>query len=142
MKAAMKKLEELMEIGGTKKDIAFLVISGISLLCSIFHVNFLPFDLAWIAIIVCGIPIIMEAIIGLVTEFDIKADVLVSLALVASVCIGEIFASGEVAFIMQLGGLLEELTVAKARAGIEKLVHLRECFGVEKRTDSGRKSPD
>ena len=30
----------------------------------------------------------------------------------------------KVAFIMQLGGLLEELTVAKARAGIEKLVHL------------------
>ena len=43
---------------------------------------------------------------------------LVSLALIASVCIGE------VAFIMQLGGLLEELTVARARAGIEKLVHL------------------
>lgn len=62
--------------------------------------------------------------IGLVTEFDIKADVLVSLALIASVCIREDFAAGEVAFIMQLGGLLEELTVAKARAGIEKLVHL------------------
>ena len=69
-------------------------------------------------------PIVLEAVIGLVTAFDIKADVLVSLALVASVCIGEIFAAGEVAFIMQLGGLLEELTVAKARAGIEKLVHL------------------
>src|SRR5699024_6835336 len=38
--------------------------------------------------------------------------------------IGEDFAAGEVAFIMQLGGLLEDLTVAKARAGIEKLVHL------------------
>lgn len=49
---------------------------------------------------------------------------LVSLALIASICIGEIFAAGEVAFIMQLGALLEELTVAKARAGIEKLVHL------------------
>ena len=49
---------------------------------------------------------------------------LVSLALVASVCIGETFAAGEVAFIMQLGALLEELTVARARAGIEKLVHL------------------
>lgn len=72
----------------------------------------------------CGIPIILEAVIGLVTEFDIKADVLVSLALIASVCIREDFAAGEVAFIMQLGGLLEELTVAKARAGIEKLVHL------------------
>lgn len=66
----------------------------------------------------------MEAIIGLVTAFDIKADVLVSIALVASVCIREDFAAGEVAFIMQLGALLEDLTVAKARAGIEKLVHL------------------
>ena len=53
-----------------------------------------------------------------------KADVLVSLALVASICIGEHFAAGEIAFIMQLGALLEDLTVAKVRAGIEKLVHL------------------
>jgi heavy metal translocating P-type ATPase len=66
----------------------------------------------------------MEAVIGLVTAFDIKADVLVSLALIASVCIGEYFAAGEIAVIMQLGGLLEELTVARARAGIEKLVSL------------------
>ena len=58
------------------------------------------------------------------TAFDIKADALVSLALVASILIGEDFAAGEVAFIMQLGALLEDLTVAKARAGIEKLVHL------------------
>ena len=83
-----------------------------------------PFDMAWIAIVLCGLPIILEALIGLVTAVDIKADVLVSLALIASVCIGETFAAGEVAFIMQLGALLEELTVARARAGIEKLVHL------------------
>jgi len=69
-------------------------------------------------------PIILEAVIGLVTAFNIKADVLVSLALIASICIHEDFAAGEVAFIMQLGALLEDLTVAKARAGIEKLVKL------------------
>lgn len=124
MKKAMKKLEAFLEIGGIKKDITLLVISGIALLLSILKVIALPFDMAWVAIILCGIPIILEAVIGLVTEFDIKADVLVSLALIASVFIGEDFAAGEVAFIMQLGGLLEELTVAKARAGIEKLVHL------------------
>lgn len=61
---------------------------------------------------------------GLLTEFDIKADVLVSIALVASIIIGEIFAAGEVAFIMTIGAYLEERTVNKARAGIEKLVHL------------------
>ena len=107
-----------------KKDIIFLVLGGISLIISLFDLVPLPFDAAWIAIIFCGIPIIMEAVTGLVTAFDIKADVLVSLALIASVCIGEDFAAGEVAFIMQLGALLEDLTVAKARAGIERLVHL------------------
>ena len=124
VKLAMEKLEHFLELGGTKKDITLLVISGIALIVSIFDLVPLPFDASWAAIILCGIPIILEAVIGLVTAFDIKADVLVSLALIASVCIGEDFAAGEVAFIMQLGGLLEELTIARARAGIEKLVHL------------------
>ena len=124
MKRITDKMEWLLELGGTKRDIVFLVISGVALLASMFHLLPLPFDAAWVAIILCGVPIMMEAFIGLVTEFDIKADVLVSIALLASVVIGEDFAAGEVAFIMQIGGLLEELTVAKARAGIEKLVHL------------------
>ena len=124
MKSLMEKLEHLLELGGIKKDITLLVISGIAVLLSLLGVQLFPFDMAWVAIVLCGIPIILEAVIGLVTAFDIKADVLVSLALIASVAIGEDFAAGEVAFIMQLGGLLEELTVAKARAGIEKLVHL------------------
>mgnify|MGYP000113984466 FL=1 len=120
----MEKLEELLEWGGIKRDIVFLLLSGLALIASMFDFLPLPFDPAWAAIILCGVPIILEAVIGLVTAFDIKADVLVSIALIASVIIGEDFAAGEVAFIMQLGGLLEELTVAKARAGIEKLVHL------------------
>ena len=124
MKHLMEKLEQLLELGGIKKDVTFLVISGIAVICSLLKWNPLPFDMAWVAIVLCGIPIILEAVIGLVTAFDIKADVLVSLALIASISIGETFAAGEVAFIMQLGGLLEELTVARARAGIEKLVHL------------------
>ncbi|MBQ6504202.1 MAG: cation-translocating P-type ATPase [Flexilinea sp.] len=128
MNKFMYRLEDWMEVGGTKKDIVLLVIGGISLILSLLDSRLkfipLPFDIAWVAIIFCGIPIILEAIIGLVTRFDIKADVLVSLALIASVCIHEYFAAGEVAFIMQLGALLEDLTVARARAGIEKLVHL------------------
>jgi heavy metal translocating P-type ATPase len=124
LKTLIEKLEEILEAGGTKKDIILLIISAIALICSIFNLLPLPFDIAWVAIILCGVPIILEAVIGLVTAFDIKADVLVSLALIASVCIGEYFAAGEIAVIMQLGGLLEELTVARARAGIEKLVNL------------------
>ena len=113
----------MLEIGGIRKDITLLVISGIALLISLFApADILPFNIAWAAIILCGIPIILEAVIGLVTAFDIKADVFVSLALIASICIGEHFAAGEVAFIMQLDALLEDLTVAKARADIEKAI--------------------
>lgn len=124
MKRVMEKLEHLLKLGGIRKDIVLLVVSGIAVVCSLLKFQPFPFDTAWIAIVLCGLPIVLEAVIGLVTAFDIKADVLVSLALIASVCIGETFAAGEVALIMQLGALLEELTVAKARAGIEKLVHL------------------
>lgn len=124
MSKAMEALERFLELGGIRKDITLLVLSGAAVVGSLLQWRPFPFDLAWVAILLCGVPILLEAVIGLVTAFDIKADVLVSLALIASVCIGQDFAAGEVAFIMQLGGLLEELTVARARAGIEKLVHL------------------
>lgn len=120
----VERLEWFLELGGMKKDIVLLVISGIALVVSIFDLWSLSFEPAWVAIVLCGVPIILEACIGLITKFDIKADVLVSIALVAAVIIGEDFAAGEVAFIMQLGALLEEMTVSKARAGIEKLVRL------------------
>lgn len=132
----MKRLEQILDWGGTQKDVLFLILSGIALGCSVAGFSPFPFDMAWVAILLCGLPIVLEAVIGLVTAFDIKADVLVSLALIASVVIGEAFAAGEVAFIMQLGALLEDLTVAKARAGIEKLVRLTPRTA-RRLTDSG-----
>lgn len=124
MRTLVQKTEAFLEWGGIKKEITLLAISGVALVVSIFDLLPLPFDAAWVAIVLCGIPIVLEALIGLITAFDIKADVLVSLALIAAVLIGEDFAAGEVAFIMQLGALLEDVTVARARAGIEKLVYL------------------
>lgn len=124
LKPFFEPLENLLDRGGTKKDIAFIVISTLALVASVLWGEALPVDPAWIAIILCGLPIVIEAIIALVTEFDVKADVLVSIALIASVATGEYFAAGEVAAIMQLGGLLEELTVARAQKGIQRLVEL------------------
>lgn len=101
-----------------------LVVSAAALAASFFRPGILPVDPAWLAILLCGLPILKEAAVGLVTAFDIKADLLVSLALLASVWIGEYFAAGEVAFIMTIGALLEERTVARARAGIERLARI------------------
>lgn len=119
----MKKLIDFFK-NEENRTVLFLIISAAALIISFFHIGNLNIDMAWLAIILCGVPIIKGAVEGLIKEFDIKADVLVSIALIASIFIGQIFAAGEVAFIMSLGALLEEHTVAKARAGIEKLVHL------------------
>lgn len=119
----MKKLIDIFK-DEDKRVVLFLVISAISLVISFLHIGNLKIDASWLAIILCGVPIIKGAAEGLIQEFDIKADVLVALALIASVLIGQTFAAGEVAFIMTLGALLEDRTVSKARAGIEKLVHL------------------
>lgn len=107
-----------------KRSIFFLTVSGIAVMASLFPSVPYPVNPAWIAVVLCGVPIVKEAAIGLFTRFDIKADLLVTLALIASVITGQIFAAGEVAVIMQIGSLLEELTVLRARAGIERLVHL------------------
>ena len=110
----------------TRLTSIFAGISVISLILSITGVlkNILPVDIAWIAIILCGVPILVGAIKGVILEHDIKADVLVAMALVASVVTGEFFAAGEVALIMQIGSLLEDYTSGKAREGIEKLIRL------------------
>ena len=124
MKKFFRKLEHIMEIGGIKKDLVLLAVSAVCVILSLFGLTPKAFDIAWIAVVLCGLPIVLGAVAGLITEFDIRADVLVSIALIASICIGEIFAAGEVAVIMQIGSLLEELTVSRARAGIEKLIDL------------------
>lgn len=119
----MKRLIKIFK-NEDNRTILFLILSAFSLLISFLHIWNFKIDIGWVAIILCGVPIVKGALEGLITEFDIKADVLVAIALIASVLIGETFAAGEVAFIMTLGALLEERTVAKARAGIEQLVHL------------------
>lgn len=112
-----------------KVTVGTLVISFIFMMLSLFGFDFYGISLAWISIILCGVPIFKDAAIGLITEFDIKADVLVTIAIISSIIIGEVFAAGVVALIMAIGGFLEEYTVSKTRTGIEKLVDLSPTKG-------------
>ena len=109
-----------------KVTLVCAVLSAVSLVLSITGVlkDVLPVDIAWIAIVLCGTPILIGAFKGVIFEHDIKADLLVSLALIASAATKEFFAAGEVALIMQIGSLLEDYTSGKARASIEKLINL------------------
>ena len=73
-----------------KETLIFAVTSAVSLVLSITGAlkGILPFDIPWVAIILCGVPILVGAFKGVVFEHDIKADLLVSLALIASAATG------------------------------------------------------
>lgn len=79
------------------------------------------FDVAIIAAVLGGYPIVKNALIAFIKRRDMKVGFLVSIALIASMAIGEYFAAGEVVFIMMLGELLENWTVAKSRNAVAKL---------------------
>ena len=139
----MDMLKKMLQGSGTLRDGILLALSAAALLASFAGAEPFGFDMAWVAVLFSGAPIVCGAFLALVREHDIRADLLVSLALIASLAIGEIFAAGEIAFIMQLGAFLEEYTVGRARAGIERLVALapqmawrvREGKAEEVRTD-------
>jgi heavy metal translocating P-type ATPase len=111
---------------GEYRTIILTVISGLFLITSWTGLlkGILPFDPALISIVISGTPILLEAGEGLITRFDLKANVLVSIALIASVAIGEYFAAAEIAFIMMIGEILEDRTVRKSQESVKKLIQL------------------
>jgi heavy metal translocating P-type ATPase len=121
-----------------KIDIILIVISMISLLASFF----MSIDqLSWISVILCGTPILKECIEGLISKFDIKADLLVSIAIIASIIIGEVFAAGEIATIMAIGGFLERYTVKKTQGRIEELINMTPQFTTRIKNGTEEKIP-
>ncbi len=84
-------------------------------------------QLAWVCVVICGIPLLYLAIRRIVQNkgiAKISSALLISMAMIAAICIGDLFAAGEVAFIMEIGALLEDMTTARARKGLRKLIAL------------------
>lgn len=80
-------------------------------------------DPAWATVVISGLPLLYSALTRLFFQKWISSALLISIAMMASLFIGEIFAAGEVAFIMALGAILEDKTVARARKGIRELIN-------------------
>lgn len=94
--------------------------------------NFLPFDLAWVTVIISGIPILYLAVWRVVYNpgiSKISSALLISIAMIAAIAIGDLFAAGEVAWIMAIGAILEEKTTDRAKKGLKKLISLAPTQG-------------
>ncbi len=86
--------------------------------------NVIMVNFAWASILISGIPLAYLALWRVFTQRFISSALLITIAMIAAVSIGDIFAAGEVAFIMAIGAWLEDRTVEKAKKGIEKLLNL------------------
>ena len=114
----MNKFEKLM---GFLEGLKMTIVGGIFLLISLILLitnTTLPIDPAWVTIVICGHPLLYLALSRFVYEHWVSSALLICIAMVASLMIGEIFAAGEVVFKMALGALLEDYTVRKSKQGL------------------------
>lgn len=92
----------------------------------------LPFDPAWVTVLISGIPLLYLAIWRLIHNpgiSKISSALLICIAMFAAVAIGDLFAAGEVAFIMAIGAILEEATTNRAQKGLKNLISLAPAKG-------------
>ncbi len=95
-------------------------------------IGFLPFDPAWVTVLISGIPLVYLAIWRIIHNkgiSKISSALLISIAMVAAILIDDLFAAGEVAWIMAIGAILEEKTTERAKKGLKKLVSLAPTQG-------------
>ena len=94
--------------------------------------SFLPFDPAWVTVVISGIPLLYLAIWRVIHNpgiSKISSALLICIAMSAAIAIGDLFAAGEVVFIMAIGALLEEATTNRAKKGLKNLISLAPAKG-------------
>lgn len=122
----LKKISDMFAgIKGTIVAGVFLAFSLVLLLTG----TELPVDPAWVTVVLSGYPLLYLAITRLIYKKWISSALLISIAMVASIAIGEFFAAGEVAFIMAIGAILEDQTVKRAQKGLKNLISLTPVQG-------------
>ncbi|HIU33594.1 MAG TPA: cation-translocating P-type ATPase [Candidatus Pullichristensenella excrementigallinarum] len=84
-------------------------------------------DPAWGSVLISGIPLLYLALWRIRHNrgiSKISSALLISIAMFAAIAIGDLFAAGEVAFIMAIGAILEEKTTQRAKKGLRNLLCL------------------
>lgn len=80
--------------------------------------------LALAAAVLSGYPIVRNSIVSTITNKKLNAEVLVTCALIASIWVGEYLAGAIVVLMMNIGELLEDITIAKTGEAVRSLMEL------------------
>lgn len=123
------------KINNLLSGITATLIGGMFLILSFTlpKLNIFPsLDPAWVTVIISGIPLLYLAIKRIIYNkgiSKISSALLISIAMIAAIIIGDLFAAGEVAFIMAIGAILEDMTTERAKKGLKKLIMLAPTQG-------------
>ena len=128
----MKQMKKLMDVlSGWQMTIVGGVFLVLSFVLSQYNIN-PPFDPAWITVVISGLPLLYLAVWRIIHNpgvSKISSALLITIAMIAAIAIGDLFAAGEVAFIMALGAILEDMTTNRAKKGLKKLIGLAPTQG-------------
>lgn len=120
----LKKINDLLAGG------PMTAVSGVCLalsLCALWMNLDLPVDPAWVSVVISGLPLLYLAVWRIIYNpgiSKISSALLITIAMFAALAIGDLFAAGEVAFIMAVGAILEDMTTKRARKGLRQLISL------------------
>ena len=120
----LKKINDFL--AGIPMTIVGGIFLAISLALSLTE-NKVPIDPAWVSVIICGIPLLYLSVWRIIHNHGISkisSALLISIAMIAAIAIGDLFAAGEVAFIMAIGAILEDKTTERAKKGLKELISL------------------
>ncbi|MBR4226355.1 MAG: cadmium-translocating P-type ATPase [Candidatus Methanomethylophilaceae archaeon] len=98
-------------------------------------------QLAWVCVIICGIPLLYLSVWRIIYNkgiSKISSALLITIAMFAAIFIGDLFAAGEVAFIMEIGAILEDMTTERAKKGLKNLIAL--VPETARRVENGKES--
>ena len=125
----------LKKINDFLAGLPMTIVGGVFLVASFIlpkmNVN-CPVDPAWVTVMICGIPLLYLSVWRIIHNkgiSKISSALLITVAMIAAVCIGDLFAAGEVAFIMEIGAILEDMTTERAKKGLKKLISLTPTHG-------------
>ena len=125
----------IRKINGLLAGIPATLIGGVFLVLSFVLPRVgveLLVDPAWVTVVISGIPLLYLAVWRVIHNpgiSKISSALLIVIAMFAAIAIGDLFAAGEVAFIMAIGAILEDMTTERAKKGLKKLISLAPTRG-------------
>ena len=102
---------------------AILALGVLFILLDAITESFNPvIDLAWVTVLVCGLPLLINSVQSILKHLEIHANFLIVVAMVALIAIGDYHTAAYVGLIVQAGFFLEQLITGESHYTLDDML--------------------